>query len=161
MISARRYRGRNTCRRRKARGEPRPADQQLVVVQNELVHAHRRGLSSSPPETGHLISGDGAQHGQRLGVVPGVVDQLHIGILGGIRLFGQAHVRQQRRPAHHGVGAQRHQHIGGRGLGPQLAHDGPKEERQGDGARAVGHDHQHALAGNRQRVASQINLYKK
>ncbi len=128
-------------------GEDRAAHQHVVVVQQQPVEAHGHALHQQPiAEPADLLGRDDAQVDQRLRIVPGVVEQAHGGVGGGLFFSGDAHQLELGFLAHGRVGAGGDHEIQLAHTPLQQSHDAGEEQRQRKGARAVGDQHQQALA---------------
>ena len=133
--------------------EHRPADQQVIVLQHQAVQPHRHlHAQLAARQRQHLVFADRAQGGQRVRIVPGVVQHPHGGILGRLLRHRQADQLAQRLFRHRRMGAQRHQVV--QALDPRqdvLGHQA-EEQRQRHRPRGIGDDDQHALIGQSQMI---------
>ena len=89
--------------------------------------------------------------GEGGGVVPGVVEEAHAAVLAGPLLGGDLQAAVDRLLAHRRVRAQRDHHVEARRLAADEVVNDAEEQADRGGARRVGHDQQHPLAGQVER----------
>ena len=127
-------------------------DDELVVVEDGAVdrngHVH---LEQAAGELADLACRDRAEGGKGGGVVPGVVEDADPAVLAGPLLGGDFQAAVDRLVAHRRMGAQGDHHVEGFGFAPDEIVNDAEEQADGGGARGVGDDQQHLLAGEAER----------